>query len=132
MRAVELFQEDDPGELVGKRDRSERETPVDVVEIEPVGPTDHEAQILAALAPGLQEPAQGDRVEHVALAVEEGHEGALGQTPGHVLVLADLDEFEADVAAKKGPVVLGVVGEGRAEPADGDDDDPHYWDTTFR
>ena len=48
-----------------------------------------------------------------------------GRDPlGHLLVLAHLDELDPRVAGEQLLVVLDVVGEGRAQPADGEHDDP--------
>jgi hypothetical protein len=42
-----------------------------------------------------------------------------------VVVLSHLDQFELDVAREQLLVVLDIVGERRAQPPDGDDEDPH-------
>ncbi len=45
MAPVELLQQDDPRELVRKRERAEGEAMVDALELEPERPADHEAEI---------------------------------------------------------------------------------------
>jgi hypothetical protein len=61
----------------------------------------------------------------LAVAVEQGHERPLGQAPGHLLVLADLDQLEPGVPRDQLLVMLHIVSERRPQPADGDDDYPH-------
>ena len=46
--AVELLEQHDAGELVGQRDRAEREAVVDASQLEPERAADHEAEVAAA------------------------------------------------------------------------------------
>jgi Protein of unknown function (DUF3467) len=123
--AVQLLEQDDPRELVREGDRAKRETVVDVVQLEPERTSDHEAQVLAALPPFLQEPAEADGVELLALAVEQRHERTFWDSAPRVLVLPDLDELQTHVSCEQLLVMLHIVGERRTQPADGNDDDAH-------
>ncbi len=125
VRAVELLEEDDPGELMRQRHRPEREAMVDLGELEPVWPADHEAQVAPGLAASLEKPAEGERIHLLARAVEERDEGARREPAQHAFLLADLDELEADVPADELLIVLNIVGEGWAQATHGDDDDSH-------
>jgi hypothetical protein len=110
---------------MGQRHPAQREAVIDAVEIEPVGTANHEAQILTALASLLQESAEGDRVELVSGAVQEGHESARWEPPSHLLILANLDQFHAGVTGQELLIVLDVIGERRPQATHGDDDDSH-------
>ena len=125
MGAVDLLEQHDARELVGKREGPEREAVVHVVEVEPLRPADDEAQVAPALAALLDEA--GEVLGRVGLApdVEQGDEGSLGDPLGHALVLAQLDHLHAGMTREQLLVVLDVVREGGPEPADGQDDDPH-------
>ena len=122
---VELLEQDDSGQLMGQRDRSEREPVVHVAQIEAVRASDHEAQVKPGLAALLQEAAEGDRVERLAVAVEQRDERAIGDPLRHPLVLSDLDQLEAGVAGQQLLVVLDVVGKRGAQPTHGDDEKAH-------
>jgi uncharacterized protein DUF3467 len=108
-----------------KRDRPEREAMVDVVEVKPVRAADYEAQIAPAVATLLEEFAEAQRVHFIALTVQQRHECALRDTPGHLVVFAKLDQLEADVAGKQALVMPHVVGKRGAQTTHSDDDDPH-------
>jgi hypothetical protein len=98
---------------------------VDVLELQPERAPDHEAQILSATPPLLQPIAERDRVELLALAVQQRDEHPLGDPAVHVIVFAHLDQLELDVAREQLLVVLDIVGERWTQPPDGDDEDPH-------
>ena len=131
MGAVELLEQDDARQLVGQGHFAQGEAVIDSLEVKPVRPPDHEAQIPAALAVLLQKAAEGDGVKLVTSAVQERDKGPLGQSLSDPLILADLDQFHPGVAGQQLLIVLDVIGERRAQPANGDDDDSHDWDTTF-
>jgi len=128
--AIDLLEQHDPRELVGQRERAEREAVVDVVERESVRTADDEAEVAPALAPLLQEAAERLRVVLGPARVEQRDERALRQPAAHLLVLAHLDELDPRMAREQLLVVLDVVGEGRAKPPHGKDDDPHGCDTS--
>jgi len=130
MRAVELFEQDDPGELVREGHPAERQPVIDLREVEPEGTPNHEAQINPALAPLLEKAAESHGIELLALTVEQGDERPVGQPPGHVLIVPDLGHLDAGMPGQELVVMLVVVGERLSQPADGDDDDPHGCDTT--
>ena len=98
---------------------------IDVLELKAERAAHHEAQVLSALAASLEKAADAHRVERLALAIEQGNERPLRYAASHLLVLAHLDELELDVAREQLLVVLDIVGEGRAQPPHGDDEDPH-------
>src|SRR5947209_7208702 len=98
---------------------------LDVVKVEPVRPADQKAQVAAALAPLLEEPAELDRVHLLAVAMQQRDERALRHALSDLLVVAHLDELQADVASQQLLVVRDVVSERRPQPPDSDDDDPH-------
>ncbi len=125
MPTIELLEKDDAGELMGQRQSAERQAMIDLVELETVWPSDHEAQVAAALAAFFQKPAEGHRVHLLAGGVEERDEGPRGQPAQHALLFADLDELEASVAADELLIVLDVVGERWTQATHGDDDDSH-------
>jgi len=125
MGAIELLEQDHPGELVRKGQGSERDPMLDGLELEPVRTPDDEAQVTPALAPLLEKAAETDRVELLSVAVQERHEPALGHPPHHLLILADLDQLEADMPREELLIMLDVVGEWRPQPTHGDDDDAH-------
>src|SRR4051794_41794596 len=77
VRAVELLEQHDAGELVGQRHRPERQLHVAVLEVEAPRSADHEAEVLSRLAPLLEEAAELDRVELAAVAREQAHVGPL-------------------------------------------------------
>jgi hypothetical protein len=130
VRPEELLEQHHAGELVRERHRAEREAVVDRLEIEPERPADDEAHVAARLAPFLQESGERRGVVLLPLRVEQRHEGALGDPPCDLLVLADLYQLDPRVAGQQLLVVLHVVGERRAQAADGQDDDPHGCDTS--
>jgi hypothetical protein len=123
--AVELLEEDDAGQLVRKGERSQRDPVLDRLELEPVGAADDEAELTPALASLLEEAAEADRVELLAVAVKERDEGALGHAPGDLLILSNLDQLEPRVPGEELLIVLDVVDERRSQPTHGDDDDAH-------
>ena len=98
---------------------------LDALELEPEGPADDEAQLTPALAPLLEEAAEADRVEPLTVAVQQRNESALGNPPRHLLILANLHQFEACMPGQKLLIMLDIVGERRPQPAHGDDDDAH-------
>jgi hypothetical protein len=103
---------------------------VGAIELQAVGPADHEAHVAARLAAILEEPAEGHAVEPEAVDGQQRHVRPVGNAAVHALVLADLDEVDAGVAGEEPAVVLDVVGERRSEPSDGQDHEPHRCDTT--
>src|SRR3954447_293177 len=123
--AEELLEEHHAGELVGHRQRPEREAVVGALELEAVRAADDEAQVAAAHAAVLEEAAEAHAVERLAGDRQERHEGALGDAALDALVLADLDELEPGMAREQLLVVGDVFGERRLHPAHGHDDDPH-------
>ena len=86
---------------------------IDVIEIEPKGASDDEAQIAAALAPVLQKTGKGQRIGLLAVAVQEGDKGSVGQPSRDVVVLPDLHQLQSRVPGQQPLVVLHVVGERR-------------------
>ena len=125
MAPVELLQEDHTRQLVRKRERAEREAMVDLLELQPEGPTDHEAQILAAEPAAFKESAQGDRVHGLPAAMQQRREAAPREPPGNPLVVGDLDQLEPRVAREQLLVVLDVVEKRGTQPPHGHHDDPH-------
>lgn len=123
--SVELLEEDDAGELMRQSQRSERDPVLDGLELEPVRTADNEAEVAPALAPLLEKAAQADRVELLAVAVQERDERSLGDAPNHMLVLAHLHQLEPHVTGQELLIVLYVIGERRPQPAHGDDDEAH-------
>jgi Protein of unknown function (DUF3467) len=123
--AVHLLEQHDTRELVGQRERAERQAVLHALHIEPERSADHEAEIAAALAPLFEKAAERHRVQVVAVPVQQGHERALGQPAPHLFILADLDQLEPHVAGDQLLVVLHIVGERGAQPAHGNDDYPH-------
>ena len=130
MPAVELLEQDDPRELVGQRQRAEREAVVDVVELQAERPADDEADVATGLAALLEKAAEGERVQLVPGPVQERDERAIRDAGGELLLLANLDRLDARVTSEQLEVVLDVVGVGRTQPPDGEDDDAHRCDTS--
>ena len=60
-----------------------------------------------------------------AAGVEQDDVGPLGDPALQRLVLADLDDLHARLAAQQLLVVVDVVDEGRAQPPDRKHDEPH-------
>jgi Protein of unknown function (DUF3467) len=125
VRPVDLFEQNHPRELMRERDRAQRQAMADVLELQPEWPADHEAKVLSALAPRLEEAAEADRVDLLPLPIEQGDEHPLGDAAGDVVVLAHLDQLELDMTGEQLLVMLDIVGERRAQPPDGNDEDPH-------
>ncbi len=125
MAAIELLEQDDARELVGQRQRPEREAVVDVVHLQAERATHDEADVAPRLAAILEEAAEGQRVELLALAIEQRDERALGEAPRDTFLLAHLDHLDARVAAQKLGVVGDVVDVGRTQTPDGKDDQAH-------
>ena len=73
---------------------------VDVVEVEAQRAADDEADVAAGLAAGLEEAAEAQRVELLALAVQQRDERALGDARREPLLLAHLDHLDARVARR--------------------------------
>lgn len=130
MAAVDLLEQDDARQLVRKREAAERQAVVDDVELQAERPADDEADVAPALAPILQEAGERLGVVLLALGVQQRHERPLRDAAPHLLILADLDQLHAGVTGEQLLVVLHVVGERRAQTADGQDDDPHGCDTS--
>jgi hypothetical protein len=122
---VELLEEDDPSELVRKGERSERDPVLDRLELEPEGASDDETQVAPAPASLLEEAAEADRVELLAVAVQERDERALGDALGDLVIVSNLDELEPHVPGEELLIVLDVVDERRSQPTHGDDDEAH-------
>ena len=125
--AVDLLQQHDARELVGQRDRAERQPVVDPLELQaPNGPpiTKQRSRPLARRC--SRKPAEADRVERLTVDVQQRHESSLRHARWSTArVLADLDQLEPRVAAEQLGVVRDVIDEGWPQTADGDDDDPH-------
>ena len=98
---------------------------VDIVELQPERSADHEAQVPPALAPLLQPTAERHRIDLLPLSLEQRDERPLGDPATHVIVLAHLDQLDLDVTGEQLLIMLDIVGERRAEPPHGDDEDPH-------
>src|SRR3712207_9254659 len=62
---------------------------------------DHEAEVAARLAPLLEPAAERERVELIALGVEQHDEGAVRHAPLDRLVLAHLHELEPRVRSEE-------------------------------
>ena len=75
--------------------RPERQPVVGAVELEPERPADDEAEVAAAHPPVLEEAAEADAVERLAVDVQQRDERAVGDPALDRLVLADLDQLEA-------------------------------------
>ena len=125
MGPVELLEQDDAGQLMGKRDRAQREAEVDLGQLEPKRATDHEAQIHPGVTPLLEKAAEGHRIQAFAASVQKADERALGDPAGDLLVLSDLDELQAHVPGQELLIMLNIVGERGAQPAHGDDEEAH-------
>jgi hypothetical protein len=123
--AVQLLEQDDSRELMRQRDLPKRKTVVDVLEVEPERAADHEAEVPAAAPPLLEELGERQRVGLRPVTVQQRYERTAGQAPSHLFVLADLDQLEPRVSREQLLVMLDVIGKRRAEPAHGNDDDPH-------
>src|SRR4051812_24724321 len=76
--AEELLEEHHAGELVGQRQRAEREAVVGALELEAVRAADDEAQVAAAHAAGPQGTAETHAVGRPAGGPPGGHESAPG------------------------------------------------------
>jgi hypothetical protein len=77
------------------------------------------------LPPLLEEAAEADRVELLAVAVQQRHERPLGHPSRDLLVLANLHQLEPRVAREQLLVVLRRRRRTGGAAAHGDDDDPH-------
>ena len=75
--AVDLLQQDDARELVGKRHRAERKAHVDAVHRGARGAADDEAEVQPRLAALLEEGAEAFRVVRLALGRQEHGERAV-------------------------------------------------------
>jgi hypothetical protein len=122
---VELLEQHDARELVWQGQRSEREAMVDLIHLQPERAADDERQVTTAAATLLEKVAESQRIQSLALGVQQRHEPPFRQSPEDLLVLPDLDQLQTHVARQQLLVVLDVIGEWRAEPAHGDDNDPH-------
>jgi hypothetical protein len=123
--AVQLLEQDDPRELVGQRQRPEREAVVDLVELQTERAADDEADVAAGLAAVFEEAAEGERVELLALAVQQRHERARRDLADDAFLLPHFDHLDARVPGEQLEVMLDVVGVGRAQSSDGEDDESH-------
>lgn len=128
--AVDLLQQHDASQLVRKGHGAERQTMVDLVELEPERAADDEADVAPALAAILQEASELLGVVMRAGGVQQGDERPLRDAPRDLLVLADLHELHPRMTGEQLLVVLHVVGEWWAQTADGQDDDAHGCDTS--
>src|SRR3954454_19982448 len=117
--AGEMLEDDYPRQLVGQRHPAERQAHVAALEVEPARAADHEAEVAAGLAALPEGAAEPDRVELLAVAREQGDEGAVGDAPVDALVLADLDQLEPGVSGQQLLVVLDVVRVRGAQAPDG-------------
>ncbi len=123
--AVQLLEQNDPGELMRQRDLPKRQALVNILEVESERAADHEAEVPAAAPALLEKLGERERVGLRALAVQQRNEGSLRQPTGDVFVLADLDQLEPRVTGEQLLVMLYVICERWAELAHGNDDDPH-------
>jgi len=87
---------------------------IHVVQVEAEGTTDHETEVATAAPAFLQEAGEGQRIWALAVTVQERDEGAIGQTPRHLFILANLHQLQARVTREKLLVVPNIVGEGWA------------------
>src|SRR5918998_1532012 len=71
VRAEELLDQHDAGELVRERHRTEREPLVAPVELDPVRAAEHEAHVAPRPAPLLQPARERDGVARAAARVEQ-------------------------------------------------------------
>src|SRR4051794_1020342 len=74
VRAEELLEQHDLGELVRQRGGPEREAVLARREVQPGGPPDDEAQVAAGLAAVLEPARERDRVVGVPVAREQRQE----------------------------------------------------------
>src|SRR5918992_5929837 len=120
----QLLQQHHPGKLVGQRHRPERH-PLVGLEVEPLRPADHEAEVAPVHAALLEPLAELLGAALPPVAREQHGEGALRDARQHLLVLADLHLVDLHVAREHLPVVLDVVLVGRPQPPHGYQGDPH-------
>src|ERR1700733_3706532 len=123
--AIELFEQHYARQLVRQRDPAERKTVVNAVEVEAERAPDHEAEVLPALAPRLQEAAEVKRIYLLAVAGQQRDEGPLRDAANHLLVFAHLDHLEPGVTREQLLIMLDVVREWWTQPAHRDNEDPH-------
>src|SRR5581483_233943 len=97
VRTINLLEQDDARELVGQRDRPERQPVIDVLELQPERAPDHEAQVPPAPAPLLEPIAERHRIELLPPTVEQRDECPLRDPAVDVFVLPHLDQLELDV-----------------------------------
>ena len=127
MAAVDLLKQHHSGKLVRERELAERQAMIDVfkLDVESERPADHEGEVAATAAALLEKVGERDRIELLTATVQQGDERPIGQPPWHVLVEANLDQLETRVSGEQLLVVLHIIGERWAQPAHGNDDDPH-------
>ncbi len=130
MAAIDLLEQDDAGELMRERHRTERQAVVDRRQIESERAADDEADVAARLPAVFQKCGERRGVVLLPLGVEQRDERALGDPSRDLLVLAHLHQLDPRVAGQQLLVMLHVIGERRAQTADGQDDDPHGCDTS--
>src|SRR5918992_1461749 len=123
--AEQLLQQHHPRELVGQGHRPERQAQVAALELDPARASDHEAEFPSLLAALLDPLAERLRVEAAAVVREQHDVRAVRDPRRHLLVLAHLQHLDPGKARDQLAVVLDVVLEGRAQPADRDHGDPH-------
>jgi uncharacterized protein DUF3467 len=128
--AVDLLEQDDAGELMGKRQAAERQAVVDLVERQAERAADDEAQVATGLAAVFEETTERLGVVFRPAGVQQRDKRPVGDPAGDLLVLADLDELHARVPGEQLLVVLDVVREGWPQAAHGQDDDAHGCDTS--
>ena len=129
--AKELFEQDHAGELVGQREGPERKAMIDpVLQPEPVGPADDEADVAPALATGLEPASERLGVHRLPAGIEQADKGIAGQPARHRLLVDHLDDLDAGLARQEALEMLGVVGEGRAYAPHGQDGPLHRCDST--
>ena len=110
MSPVDLLEQDDPGELVRKRHRAERELEVDARQLRRAEGTADDERELTAFEPAFgEQPAEGEAVEAAAMSGEQAHECALRQAPCDGGVVPDLDQLELDVAGEELAIVRDIV-----------------------
>ena len=121
----ELLEQHHPRELVRQRHPPERELRVVARQIGPERSAEHEHDIEARLTPFLQKRGERLRGQLATARVEQHDVGPLGDPALERLVLADLDDLHARLAAQQLLIVVDVVDEGRAQPPDRKHDEPH-------
>jgi Protein of unknown function (DUF3467) len=134
MSAEKLLQQHDPGELMGKRDRAQRNPLCSALQHrvrKPERPAQHETDVAAPCAAILEKAGQVLARERTALAIEGADVGvlrdALQQRRSLPLPVAlrQLDRLDPGVASEQAMVVGDVVLEGSPNLSHAGDDQAH-------